>query len=73
MTYAGEAIQVGWSVWASDGEELGTVVSTDPQTITVKQGGLLGGKLAIPRTAIEEVEEGRVELSITKSEAKSAS
>ena len=73
MTYAGEAIQVGWSVWASDGEELGTIVSTDAQTLTVKQGGLLGGKLSIPRTAVEEVEEGRVELSMTKQEVKSAS
>ena len=70
---AGEAIQVGWTVWASDGEELGTIVSIDPQTITVKQGGLLGGKLAIPRSAVEEVETGRVELSMTKQEVKSAS
>jgi hypothetical protein len=73
MTYAGEAIQVGWTVWASDGQELGTIVSVDPQTITVKQTGLLGGKVDIPRSAVAEVEEGRVELSMTKQEVKAAS
>ena len=54
MTFAGE-VQVGWTVWSSDGENLGTIVSIDPQTISVKQGGLLGGKLDIPRTAVEDV------------------
>ena len=72
MTFAGE-VQVGWTVWSSDGENLGTIVSIDPQTISVKQGGLLGGKLDIPRTAVEDVETGRVELSMTKQELKSVS
>jgi hypothetical protein len=73
MTYAGEAIQPGWTVWASDGEELGTVVSVDPETIHVKKTGLLGGKLDVPRTAVDEVETGRVELSMTKKELSSLS
>jgi hypothetical protein len=68
MTYAAEGIQPGWTVWSSDGEELGTVVSVDSQTIHVKKSGLLGGKVDVPRTAVDEVEIGRVELSMTKDE-----
>lgn len=72
MTYSADmTIQPGWSVWASDGEELGTVVSVDPETIHVKRGGLLGGQLDVPRSAVDEVETGRVELSLTKDELKS--
>ena len=37
-----QSIQPGWTVCASDGEELGTVVSVDPETIHVKKGGLFG-------------------------------
>lgn len=67
-TYPGEGIQPGWTVWASDGEELGKVVSLDPETIHVKQSGLRGGQLAVPRSAVDEVETGRVDLSMTKKE-----
>ena len=70
MTYIdSEGIQSGWKVWSSDGEELGTVVGTDQTSIRVKKGGLLSKELLIPRTAVEEVETGRVELNMTKSEA----
>lgn len=68
--YEAEGIQSGWTVWASDGKELGTVISVDPQTILVKESGLLGGKLEVPRDAVGEVEIGRVELSVTKQELK---
>ena len=73
MTFGTDmSIQPGWTVCASDWEELGTVVSVDAQTIHVKKGGLLGGQLDVPRTAVEEVESGRVELSMTKRELASA-
>jgi len=72
-TYASEGIQPGWSVWASDGEELGTVVSVDQEMIHVKKGGLLGGQIDVPRTAVDEIETGRVELSMTKRELASRS
>jgi len=69
MTFGTEqSIQPGWTVVASDGEELGTVVSLDPETIHLKKAGLLGGQLDVPRSAVEEIETGRVELSMTKSE-----
>jgi hypothetical protein len=67
-----EGIQSGWTVWTSDGQELGTVVGTDQTTIRVKKGGLLGKELQVPKSAVGEVETGRVELSITKSEAEAA-
>ena len=73
MTYAAEEIQLGWTVCASDGKELGTVVSVDPKVIVVKESGILGGKIDVPRTAIGEVETGRVELSMTKQELESLS
>jgi hypothetical protein len=67
---AATEIQPGWSVWASDGKELGTVVSLDLQTIVVKENGLLGGKINVPRAAVDEVETGRVELSMTEADLK---
>jgi hypothetical protein len=63
-----QSIQPGWTVFASDGETLGTVASIDPETIHVKKGGLFGGQLDVPRSAVDEVETGRIELSMTKSE-----
>ena len=67
-----QSIQPGWSVMASDGEDLGTVVSVDPSNIHVKKGGLIGSSVMdIPRSYVDEVETGRVELSVTKSELKS--
>ena len=72
MTFSADmTIQPGWTVCASDGEELGTVVSVDSDVIHVKKGGLMGGQYDIPRDAVDEVETGRVELSMTKNELKS--
>jgi hypothetical protein len=72
MTFETQSIQPGWTVCASDGEELGTVVSVDTDTIHVKKSGLLGRQLDVPRSAVDEVETGRVELSMTKRELASA-
>jgi hypothetical protein len=63
-----EIIQTGWSVWTSDGQELGTIIATDATSLRVKKRGLLGGEVEVPRDAVDEVETGRVELSMTKSE-----
>jgi hypothetical protein len=66
-----EGIQSGWTVWTSDGQELGTVIGTNSTTIRVKKGGLISKEIEVPRSAVEEVETGRVELNLTKSEAES--
>jgi hypothetical protein len=63
-----EMIQTGWSVWTADGQELGTIIATDPTTIKVKKRGLLGGEVQVPRDKVDEVETGRVELVLTKDE-----
>ena len=68
MTYMGTDIQPGWTVCASDGEELGTVSRVEGNTIHIKKGGLLGGELTAPVSAVSEIEERRVELSMTKQE-----
>lgn len=64
-----EEIQPGWTVFANDGEELGKVVAADSSTIRFKTGGLLSREYTIPVSSVADVETGRVELSITKSEA----
>jgi hypothetical protein len=61
-------IQTGWSVWTVDGQELGTIIGTDPASIRVKKRGLLGGEVLVPRDKVDEVETGRVELVLTKDE-----
>lgn len=63
-----EMIQTGWSVWTADGQELGTIISTDATSLRVKKRGLLGGEVQVPRDSVEDVETGRVELSVTKNE-----
>ena len=64
-----EMIQTGWSVWTADGQELGTIIATDATSLRVKKRGLLGGEVLVPRDSVDDVETGRVELSVTKSEA----
>jgi hypothetical protein len=63
-----EMIQTGWTVWTSDGQELGTIIATDPTSMTVKKRGLLGGDVQVPRDMVDEVETGRVELTASKAE-----
>ncbi len=72
MAFLGTDIQPGWSVCASDGEELGTVSRVEGSTIHIKKGGLLGGDLQAPVSAVSEVETGRVELSMSKQELESS-
>jgi hypothetical protein len=64
-----EAIQSDWSVWTADGTELGTIIAVEPTELRVKKNGLLGGEVTIPRDAVDEVETGRVEITLTKKEA----
>jgi len=64
-----EMIQTGWTVWTADGQELGTVIGTDPTSIRIKRKGLLAGDVVVPRDRVDDVETGRVELALTKAEA----
>ena len=64
-----EMVQPGWEVWTSDGELLGKVIQIDGPVLKVKKGGLIGGEVFVPRDSIREVEEGRVEVVLTKQEA----
>jgi endonuclease YncB( thermonuclease family) len=63
-----EMIQTGWSVWTADGQELGTIIATDASSMKVKKKGFRGGEVQVPRDKVDEVETGRVELSLTKTE-----
>jgi hypothetical protein len=66
-----DMIQTGWSVWTADGQELGTIIATEPASLRVKKRGLLGGEIQVPRDIVEDVETGRVELAVTRSELES--
>jgi hypothetical protein len=66
-----EMIQTGWSVWTADGQELGTIIATDPTSLRVRKRGPLGGEIQVPRDIVDDVETGRVELAVTRSELES--
>ncbi len=61
-------IQPGWTVVASDGREIGTVLGTQGGVLRVKTAGLRSSEVSVPADAVEEVETGRVELGLTKGE-----
>jgi len=63
-----DEIQLGWTVVAADGEDLGTVVGVDHDVIRIKKRGLMGGEVYAPRDSVAEIETGRVELRLTKSQ-----
>jgi hypothetical protein len=63
-----EMIQPGWAVFASDGE-VGKVVRLETDTLVIKESGLLRShEWRVPRSSVCDVETGRVELSLSKSE-----
>lgn len=64
-----ELVQPGWTVFTSDGQELGTVIRVESGSIRIKTGGLLSHELSVPASSVQDVETGRVELSMTKKEA----
>jgi hypothetical protein len=61
-------IQPGWEVCDSQGESVGTAVSVEGGHLHIKTGGLLSKDYWVPSTAIDEVEEHRVEISARKNE-----
>ena len=63
-----EEIQPGWRVIDANGEELGTVISVDRESISIQRQSLLGGVSHAPIKAVREVETGRVELALPKEE-----
>ena len=66
-----ELIQPGWSVYAADGKEVGTVVGLDGEILRIKHHWLFGDKeWKVPRSAVTSVETGRVDLSLSENEVK---
>lgn len=68
MTYSADEIQPGWRVIDASGEDLGTVISVDSETISIQRLGLMGGVWHAPTNAARDIETGRVELSLRKEE-----
>jgi hypothetical protein len=63
------SIQPGWTVYGSDGSEMGSVVEVGPESISVKKKGILGGTVTVARALVAESEEGRVDLNVPAGEA----
>jgi hypothetical protein len=63
------SIQPGWTVFGSDGSEIGSVVEVGPGAITVKKRGILGGTVTVARALVAESDDGRVDLSVPAGEA----
>jgi hypothetical protein len=63
-----DTVQSGWSVWTSDGKEVGRVIGVEPATIRIRTAGILGHEVTVPKEAVDEVETGRVDLGLTKAE-----
>ncbi len=63
-----DEIQPGWKVVGGDGREIGTVVGTSADGVRVRQEGLGSGEWTVPADAVDEVETGRVDVSMTKDE-----
>ena len=61
-------IQPGWEVWDSQGEKVGDVVSIESNSVHVKTGGIFSKDYYIPASAVDDIEEHRVELSVAKSD-----
>jgi hypothetical protein len=68
MGLSAEEIQPGWRVVDANGEELGTVISIDRESISIQRQSLLGSVWHAPVSAVREVETGRVELRLPKSQ-----
>lgn len=63
-----QQIQPGWRVIDANGEELGTVISVDRESISIQRRGLMGGVWHAPCASVREIETGRVDLSLGKGE-----
>jgi hypothetical protein len=63
-----DSVQPGWTVWTADGKKLGQVIAAEATEFQVKKEGLLGGTVSIPKSAVTEVETGRVELDLASDE-----
>jgi hypothetical protein len=62
-------IQPGWTVYDSNGDEVGKVTNAEGRTIVVARPGLLGEKhLYVPGNVVSAIETGRVDLSTTRKE-----
>ncbi len=60
-------IQPGWTVYDSNGDEVGRVTNVEGHTIVVAKPGLLGEKhLYVPGNVVSAIETGRVDLSTTR-------
>lgn len=68
MPFSADEIQPGWQVVDASGEELGTVLSIDSETISIQRLGLMGGVWRARTDAVREIETGRVELALRRDE-----
>lgn len=68
MTHAAVGIQPGWKVHDREGVELGAVTRLDERSLWITRGRILRREMEIPRSLVQEAEEGFVDLSVSKEE-----
>jgi len=61
-------LRSGLNVYGSDGAEIGTVADTSNNFFVIERGSLHTADLFVPRSAIVEASDERVELKYTKDE-----
>lgn len=61
-------IELGTTVYASDGQKIGDVAEIQPQWIVIEKGFIFTKDLYIPMSTIDGEHEGGVRLNMTKAE-----
>lgn len=68
MTHAAVGVQPGWMVHDREGVELGAVTRVDERSLWITRGRILRREMEIPKSLVQEAEEGHVDLSVSKDE-----
>jgi hypothetical protein len=68
MTQAVMGIQAGWKVHDREGVDLGAVTRLDERSLWVTRGRILRHEVEIPRSLVQEADEGHVELAVSMAE-----
>ena len=67
-----DQIQTGTDVYGSDGEKIGSVAGVADNYFVIEKGFILTTDIYVPMSAVRDVEDDRVVLSMTKDEVENA-
>jgi hypothetical protein len=61
-------IQAGWEVYSNDGQRVGSVLTVESEYLEMELEVLGGSVLAVPLSAVQSADTGRVELDVPSEE-----